>query len=199
MAEEENNSGSEHPANPASMAQVKSIIRRKLRRAPEHTHEELNIYAMIDMMTILLVFLIMQFANSTSSKVTESAELQIPYTTSTEAVDNALTITISSKDVLAPNANGAQEPILKLSATGQIEGSDKQGGSNGFLVTPLYKRMELHRERLKNIARVVKTQPFTGNVQIVADKRTPFRTLAEVVYTLGQTEFKHIRFVLKDG
>jgi biopolymer transport protein ExbD len=33
-------------------------------------------------------------------------------------------------------------------------------------------------------------------VQIIADKRTPYRTLSEVIYTLGQTEFKNLRFVV---
>ena len=39
-------------------------------------------------------------------------------------------------------------------------------------------------------------QPFVGDVQIIADKRTPFRTLSEVIYTLGQTEFKNLRFIV---
>ena len=42
----------------------------------------------------------------------------------------------------------------------------------------------------------VANQPFVGNVQIIADKRTPYRTLSEVIYTLGQTEFKNLRFVV---
>ena len=37
-------------------------------------------------------------------------------------------------------------------------------------------------------------------VQIIADKRTPYRTLVEVLYTMGQSEFKAMRFVvLKKG
>ncbi|MCA9580461.1 MAG: biopolymer transporter ExbD [Myxococcales bacterium] len=191
MAEEQ------HPQT-ASMAQVKQAIRRKLRRHPEHEHQELNIYAMIDMMTIILVFLIMQFASSAASKLSESPELQIPYSSSRNAVDNALTVTISRSKVLAPGRDDVQDVMVTLNAAGQVDGSDKQGGSNGFLITPLFKRMDQHRERLRKIELKNKSQPFTGNVQVVADKRTPFRTLAEVIYTLGQAEFKHIRFVLKE-
>ena len=33
-------------------------------------------------------------------------------------------------------------------------------------------------------------------VQIIADKRTPYRTLVEVLYTMGQSEFKAMRFVV---
>lgn len=71
------------PNNPemARTSDVKRIIRKRLRRMPEHEHQELNIYAMMDMMTILLVFLIQQFA-TTSANITQSAELQIPTSTS---------------------------------------------------------------------------------------------------------------------
>jgi biopolymer transport protein ExbD len=43
-------------------------------------------------------------------------------------------------------------------------------------------------------------RPFMGRVRIVADKRTPFRTVGEVIYSLGQAEFGAIRLVvLKSG
>ena len=48
----------------ATMAQVKSLVRRKLRKVPAHEEQSLNIYPMMDMMTILLVFLIQSFAQS---------------------------------------------------------------------------------------------------------------------------------------
>ena len=38
-----------------------------------------------------------------------------------------------------------------------------------------------------------------GAVQIIADRRTPFRTLSEVVYTLGQAEFAELHFVVLQG
>ncbi len=106
MAEENQQ---EH-GKPATMGQVKSLIRRKLRRHPPHEEMSLNIYPMIDMMTILLVFLIMQFANSTSSKVTESEELQLPYTMSRNAVDNAHEVEIF------PTENMSAEMVAKLQA-----------------------------------------------------------------------------------
>ncbi|MCA9600643.1 MAG: biopolymer transporter ExbD [Polyangiales bacterium] len=182
----------------ATPSQVKARIRRILSKQEPQEENFLNIYPMIDMMTILLVFLIMQFANSTSSKVTESAELQIPYTISREAVDNALTVTVSRREILAPDAKQVQEALVTLNSSGQVDANDKQGGNTGFLIVPLLKRMELHRDRLKKIAQAHPDQPFTGTVQIIADKGTPFRTLADVIYTLGQCEFKHIRFVLKE-
>ena len=79
---------------------------------------------------------------------------------------------------------------------GQVDPSQKQGGSNGFLVTPLLTVLQQHRDRLKLIAQSQPNRPFRGEVQIIADRRTPYRTLVEVLYTMGQAEFKAMRFVL---
>jgi biopolymer transport protein ExbD len=172
----------------ATMAQVKSIIRRKLRKHDEHLHTELNIYPMMDMMTILLVFLIMQFAASSADTV-QSDELRLPYSTSaTERID-ALTVKISRISILV-EAN--QVVTLR---NGQVDPGDKQGGGTGFLITRMHRELQQHRDRLKMIAQS-RGQAFRGEVQIVADERTPFRTLTEVIYTLGQSEFKNLRFVV---
>ena len=46
------------------------------------------------------------------------------------------------------------------------------------------------------VPQVVEWERIQAEVQIVADKRTPYRTLIEVVYTCGQAEFKNVRFVV---
>lgn len=56
--------------------------------------------------------------------------------------------------------------------------------------------MTQHRDRLKLIAQMNPARPFTHTVQIICDKRIPFRTLSEVIYTLGQAEFSNIHFVV---
>lgn len=175
------------------MGDVKRIIRRKLAKQDEHVEEGLNIYPMMDMMTILLVFMIMNFASG-AAEVVQSAELQIPTSTSeVEAAPN-LSVTISTSEIVV---EGKQ--VLNLSA-GKVDASQKQGGGSGWLITPLFNNLKQHRDRLKMIASRNAQRPFRGEVRIIADKRTPFRTLGEVIYSLGQAEFGAIRFVvLKEG
>lgn len=172
----------------ATMGQVKALIRRKLRKHDPPEENFLNIYPMMDMMTILLVFMIMQFASS-SAAIVQSSELQIPFSTSTVELEEAIPIQISRTEIVVDG-----DQVLNL-RNGQVDSSQKQGGGTGFLITPLLTEMQQHRDRLKLIAQRNPSRPFRGQVQIVADKRTPFRTLAEVVYTLGQAEFKSMRFV----
>ena len=64
----------------ASMGYVKRIIRKRIRRQPQHEATELNIYPLMDVMTILLVFMIMQFAQE-SAAIVQGPTLQIPWST----------------------------------------------------------------------------------------------------------------------
>jgi len=180
---------SEQDARPATLADCKRIIRSKMRRQEEAEEMGLNIYPMMDMMTILLVFLIMQFANG-AAEVVQSQELLLPTSTSEVEAATALSIVISQSEIVV---EGKQALALR---GGKVDPSVKQGGGTGWLITPLYNNLKEHRDRLKMIASRNAQRPFRGEVRIIADKRTPFRTLGEVIYSLGQTEFGAIRFVV---
>lgn len=173
----------------ASMATVKRIIRRNIKKHPEHGHQGINIYPMMDMMTILLVFMVMQFASSSAAAITQSEELLIPYSTSEVEMGEATPIQISRSAIIVDG-----NEIVEL-RNGLVDPSHKQGGGTGFLITPLFREMGRIRDLKKLIAAQNPRRPFNGEVQIIADERTPFRTLAEVIYTLGQTEFKNLRFI----
>ncbi len=174
----------------ATAPQVKRIIRRRLGKRAPNEELGLNLYPMMDMMTILLVFLIQSFAQSSAANVMQSEELQIPNSNAKIEVEPALAITISASEIVV---EGKQALSLR---NGQVDPSQKQGGANGFLVTPLLTILQQHRDRLKLIAQSQTVRPFRGDVQIIADKRTPFRTLVEVLYTMGQAEFRAMRFVV---
>ena len=178
---------------PATLADCKRLIRRKLRKVEEPEENALNIYPMMDMMTILLVFMIMQFASG-AAEVVQSEELRIPTSTAEVDAAQALGVVISTSEIVV---EGKQ--ILALRNC-KVDPSQKQGGGNGWLITPLFNHLKQHRDRLKMIASRNPQRPFRGEVRIIADKRTPFRTLGEVIYSLGQAEFGSLRFiVLKAG
>ncbi|MGB0679563.1 MAG: ExbD/TolR family protein [Polyangiales bacterium] len=174
----------------ASILHVKRIIRLKVRRRGEDEHQFLNIYPMMDMMTILLVFLIMQFASSTASIVQESEELKIPYSTATKETTDGVPLQISRNEIVVA---GKQVVTLRR---GQVDASNKQGGGTGFVITPLLKQLQKEAKGQKEFYERVKKKPFEGKALIVADQNTPYRTVSEVLYTLGQTEFKELHFVV---
>jgi biopolymer transport protein ExbD len=173
---------------PATLADCKRIIRRQLRKREEHEEVGLNIYPMMDMMTILLVFLIMQFASG-AAEIVQTDELRLPTSTSQVEAAQALGIVISSSEVVIEG-----QRVLAL-RNGKVDPSLKQGGGTGWLITPLFNELKQHRDRLKLIASRNPQRPFRGEVRLIADKRTPFRTLGEIIYTLGQAEFGALRFI----
>jgi biopolymer transport protein ExbD len=178
---------------PAKLADCKRVIRRKLRKHEATEEIGLNIYPMMDMMTILLVFLIMQFASG-AAEIVQTQELQLPTSTSDVEAAQALSIVISTSEVVIEG-----ERVIAL-RNGIVDPSLKQGGGTGWLITPLFNSLKQHRDRFKVIASRNPARPFRGEVRIIADKRTPFRTLGEVIYSLGQAEFGALRFVvLKPG
>jgi biopolymer transport protein ExbD len=177
----------------ANLADLKRIIRRKQRHHEEQEEIGLNIYPMMDMMTILLVFLIMQFASG-AAEIVQSDELMLPISTSQVEAAQALSIVISSGAIVVEGKH-----VLEL-RNGKVDPSQKQGGGTGWLITPLFNDLKEHRDRLKMIASRNAQRPFRGEVRLITDKRTPFRTLGEVIYSLGQAEFGALRFVvLKTG
>ncbi len=180
---------SEEKKEKASAMQLKQLIRRKLRRVEPHQEQSLNIYPLMDVMTILLVFMIMQFAQE-AANVVESPDMMIPYSTSRTDLEQALAVQLSRTEIVVDGRR-----VLAL-RNGVVDPSHKQGGGTGFLITPLHNVLIQHRDRLKLIAQMNPNRPFTGTVQIIADRRTPFRTLSEVIYSLGQAEFSNIHFVV---
>ena len=179
---------------PATLSQLKRLIRKRIAKHPVHEELGLNIYPMMDMMTILLVFLIQSFAQSSAANVVQSEELQIPQSVARDDVEPALSITISASEI---SVEGKQSLTLR---NGQVDPSQKQGGSNGFLVTPLADGAPAAPRSPEDDRTEPAWSALQGEVQIIADKRTPYRTLVEVLYTMGQSEFKAMRFVvLKAG
>jgi len=174
----------------APMSQVKSLIRRKLRKVEEHEHTSLNIYPMMDMMTILLVFMVMQFASSSAAIVTESDEMQLPYSVSTEALQDAVPLQITRDAIII------DERRLVSLDNGRIAARDKQGGATSMMIPTIHRAMCQIRDIKKAIEERDPNQHFGGEVQIIADRRTPYRTVAEVLYTIGQCEFHELRFIV---
>jgi biopolymer transport protein ExbD len=174
---------------PATMSQVKALARRVLRRREPAEEMFLNIYPMMDMMTIILVFLMATWATE-YAEIQESPELTIPLSTSMVEQQPALSVTITSAAILVEGVK-----VVDLQ-DGQVDASQKQGGSTGFLIVPLLNTIREHRE-LQRVIDQARGDEFGGEVQIIADHRTPYRTITEVLYSLGQAEYKNLRFVVK--
>ena len=168
--------------------QLKRFRAQVEEEAIEHQMAYLNITPMMDMMTILLVFLLKQFAVQQAATLT-SEGLQLP-TSSIEAQrPMAVNVTITQNAILVEG-----DGVTTVRA-GAVDPSVKRDGANGYYITPLVDVLTKHANRLKKIAAMGGTQ-FDGTAMILVDKNTPYRLLTEVLYSAGQAEFKNYHMVV---
>lgn len=80
---------------------------------------------------------------------------------------------------------GDAQPIVRLEG-GLARAEDKEGGASGYQITAL-------RERLAS------ARPASPRIGIAIDPEVPYRTVAEVVYTLGQAERTDLAFLVRRG
>ncbi len=164
-------------------------FREKVEQDVEELHMQyLNIMPMMDMMTILLVFLLKQFSvqASLASSVdglalpSSSVEKQSAMSVNVTVTQNAILV---EGDAVAPVRNGAVDPSVK------------RDGANGYYITPLVDVMTKHANRLKKLA-ALGSSPFDNTAMVMVDKNVPYRLLSEVLYSAGQAEFRNYRLVV---
>ncbi len=151
--------------------------------AEEHLLAYLNITPMMDMMTILLVFLLKQFSVQAAA-ASMSEGLQLPTSSIETTRPLAVNVSVTQNAILVEG--DAVAPVR----AGAIDPSMKRDGANGYYITPLVDTLQKHANRLKKIALIGGTQ-FDGTAMIMVDKATPYRLLTEILYSAGQAEFRN--------
>ncbi|HEX9401125.1 MAG TPA: biopolymer transporter ExbD [Anaeromyxobacter sp.] len=163
--------------------------RRKVREA-EGEIRELNIVAMMDMMTIILVFLLKSYQAS-AINVNMGADLTIPQSTTQLHPQENISVTVSLREVAVNDRKVADVQ------GGLIPAAAKEGGrADAFFVGAVFEALKKEVEKQKTIAKWNKNAPFTGRVNVVADRKIPYRTLMEVLYTAGQAELGEYKFMV---
>ena len=163
----------------------------RLRRKVEEEAAEisfLNIMPMMDKMTILLVFLIKQFSVQQLAMNTQ-AGLQLPASTAQKVPQPAVNITITQTAVVVEG-----DAVVQVKG-GAVDPVWKQDGAGGYAITPVVSALTKHRARLRKIA-ALQNATFDGIAIVMADKRTPYRLLSEVLYSAGQAEFNNYRLIV---
>lgn len=185
------------PQKAASMAVYKRELRREIkRRALEPEINFLNITAMLDMMTIILVFLLKSMS-AQSASLPQNADLTIPKSVITsEASQEGVAVLISKSWIIVDEQQVVPVPG---DATHGVEGRYKRGGPNDLYITELGNRLHNWRDRDKQAQAILGQDKGGSEAIVIADKDTPYRLLVEVLFTLGQTEFNKFHLMVLQG
>jgi biopolymer transport protein ExbD len=186
------------------MVKFKSVLRReKRKKAKEPEIDYLNITAMLDLMTIILVFLLQSMASSTAS-IQENEDMTLAkLVIEGEPSDQGVILVISKSAILLGEEG---EPVVKLPsrdhlAQSGLDSQYKRSGPSDMYIVPLARRLENAR-KIDKAVRQAKGQPSNSSEAIlIVDASTPYRLLIEVLYTLGQSEFGkyHLLVMKKKG
>ncbi len=190
----------------AQRIQFKKALRRVRRKARERQGEikELNITAMMDMMTIILVFLLKSWSSSNTT-VEVNTTMTPPTSTTQLHPDDTLTITVSEKAILVGDKVVAQlegtetppgcpGPLCGVGV--KTPAALKEGGEDSLKIVPLYDRLQKEVDKLEYIAKYNPRAPFNGRVTIIADRWVPYRLLTEILYTAGKAKLDQYRFLV---
>ncbi|MFZ5471301.1 MAG: ExbD/TolR family protein [Myxococcota bacterium] len=168
----------------------KAMARKKrVEREAENEISELNLTAMMDMMTIILVFLLKSFSASTVS-MTTSEDIRPPVSSTRAVPKDTVAVTITNKTILV-----GDKKVVDLA-----QGRVPEGALSGRLVVPLHERLQKEVEKLKTIESRGGA-PFSREMSVIADRKIPYDLLLTVLYTAGQNELENYRFVViqKEG
>ncbi len=155
----------------------------------KHRHMEeaagLNLTAMMDVMTILLVYLIKVYADSPEN-ITLNDDLRAPKSTAPDPVVPAVRVMISKSAIVVDD-----KPVLQIK-NGEIVTKDP-ANQYAPLDTALRKRVD----DLRAIALRTHGPDFDGILMVVADEDTPYGLLTGVLSVAGRAQFTSYRLTVQ--
>ncbi len=163
--------------------------REKRTRRPEHAGG-LSMNSLMDIMTIILVFLLKNYGDEPIKVIGE--DLKVPTSTTELTPEDMTTITISTKAILVNNAKAVDVK------SGSVDKSQKKGGEASLNIQPLFDELTEAIKRKKRESKLL-GQTYEPIATIIADQGTPYRLLTEVMYTAGQAELSQFKFAVVRG
>ena len=164
--------------------------KHRRRKHAEKSVSELNLTAMMDMMTIILVFLIKNFA--TDSKNTDKNIMQPPRSSSKLKMESAVTITITKLGISVND-----KPIAEFDAMSSFKFKGEAADTSQPIV-PLQERLDIQVADLKKLEQLTHgKKAFEGKILVVADEKTPYAFLMRVLYTAGLAQFSQYKLVVR--
>lgn len=178
--------------------------------------DNLNITSMMDIFTIILVFLLKSYSTE-SIAVQPSNELQLPLSTAVTMPEISVKVTVSN--CLEEQHNNPAvncfalvvddkpvvdylEPVKYKGAEGeepQLTVAFPDSDLENQLITGLADKLETAAERAKKMGELTGSDElgFKGRVLLLADESLPFEVIRQVMYTAGQAQYGEFRFVVR--
>jgi biopolymer transport protein ExbD len=184
----------------APMPRFKTELRKAIRRnAAEQEVNFLNITAMLDMMTIILVFLLKSLGESSAS-VPQNDDLRLPKSIiQAQPSGEGVVVTVSKSQLLVGDKKVLELPGRESLAQTGVGAQEKRSGPNDVYIVKLGNALQSARKLDRKVREAKGLDASTSEAIIVADGSTPYRLLIEVLFTLGSSEFGKYHLMVMQG
>ena len=146
-------------------------------RKKQHAQVSLKLTSMIDMFTILLVFLLKSFS-AEGQIMTVSSDLKLPESTAQKAPQPASVIAITNEFLLIDGK--------------QIATLSEVFNSKELLIPSLAEGLRNLRTVSETVGQMSADMGFTGKITIQGDREIPYQILKKVMFTCGQIGYNDI-------
>jgi biopolymer transport protein ExbD len=149
--------------------------KRRAARARKPSLLVLNITSMLDMFTILIIFLLKSYS-AEGIILTIPADLHLPHSTTQSAPEPGLVVEVS-KNVLVVDGKMLDVDLKEIR------------DSERLIIDSLYDHLITKARQYEEISALNPNAGFTGRLILEGDREIPFRLLKKILYTCGQAGF----------
>ncbi|MFO7891095.1 MAG: biopolymer transporter ExbD [bacterium] len=157
-----------------------SRLDRKKRVRTRGKTVRLQLTSMMDMFTIILVFLLKTYSTQ-GQLINPSDDLTLPSSITQKAPQLGLDVTVSSDWILV---NG--KAVVKTSAVNEID---------GYIIPSLNNELKQYAQKAEEMKQKYGAV-YSGRVTIQGDKNLPYKLLIKIMATCGQSNFPNLRLVV---
>ncbi len=158
-------------------------LARQARKARGSTTVKLNITSMMDMFTIILVFLLKSFSTQ-GQLVTPATGLMLPTSTVERAAEEALSVKVSRNAIAVEDRQ-----VIDSAAFARIlEQKD-------FMIPRLHETLVEFADQSRKAAEMFGKE-FSGEITIQGDVEVPYKALTRIMYTCGQAGYPVMNLIV---
>ena len=170
---------------PAKRFEKSKVLGGKIARGKKATNADLNVVPMVDMMTMLVIFLLQQFS-STGEVLDMQKDIKLPDASHGQMIEIAPVVAVSAQQIVVTGVKVADIPDLDR--------------DSGYLNIPaLEERLRDEKKRWEFIHKAEQGAKWDGVVNIQADKAVPFRIVKRVMYSCGVAGYFNVNFATLDA
>ena len=170
---------------PAPRFAESKVMGGRMRGGRRDTNTELNVIPMVDMMTMLVIFLLQQFS-ATGEVLYMQKDIRLPDARHGQQIEVAPVIAISGSQLVVSGQ--------KVAEVAEVEKDPSQ------IIAPLVEKLRDEKKRWEFIHQneADHEKNWKGEVNVQADVKVPFRVLRRVMASASEAGYDNVNFATLD-